>query len=154
MLLLQRRQLHPHHALHLQQLKPTYTHDKRTRTNAHPCVWCRHTHRSECPCMEGDMHGDEQRLCTQICWPMGPLPLDVRHARRDCPRALSDGLILVHHTQLASGSNPHPQEFQPGLHQAGDSMDVSQVQFFLPAPGLFVPYAGLFGLWPRPGFFI
>jgi hypothetical protein len=154
MLLLQRRQLHPHHALHLQQLKPTYTHDKRTRTNAHPCVWCRHTHRSECPCMEGDMMEMSKDYARRFvgqwvhCHSMYGMHVGIVH------RALSDGLILVHHTQLASGSNPHPQEFQPGLHQAGDSMDVSQVQFFLPAPGLFVPYAGLFGLWPRPGFFI
>lgn len=68
-------------------------------------------------------------------------------------RALHDGFILVHHTQLASGSHATLEDFQPGVHNRKDGLDVEQTQF-LPAPGLFVPYGGLYGLYPRPFFFI
>ncbi|GMA50813.1 hypothetical protein GCM10025857_21700 [Alicyclobacillus contaminans] len=69
-------------------------------------------------------------------------------------RTLHDGIILVHHTQLTHGIHASSDTFQPGVHRAADGVDAAQVQFFLPAPGLFVPYAGLFGIWPRPAFFI
>lgn len=70
-------------------------------------------------------------------------------------RALHDGVIIIHHTSLASGQgategNYKTGEFRPGVNDA----DMTQVQFFLPAPGMFVPYGGLYGLWPRPGFVI
>ncbi|MCL6452579.1 MAG: hypothetical protein K6T78_03005 [Alicyclobacillus sp.] len=83
-------------------------------------------------------------------------------------RALHDGIILVHHVQLASTSDAQVDDFQLGLwedqpdhgHTAHASpldihrLDATPAQFLLPAPGLFVPYPGLFGIWPRPAFVI
>lgn len=70
-------------------------------------------------------------------------------------RALHDGFILVHHVQLAGGEQMTPEDIQAEAHNdSQDDGDMTTVQFFLPAPGLFVPYGGLYGLWPRPGFII
>lgn len=70
-------------------------------------------------------------------------------------RALHDGIVLVHHTALASGSAADEGDYEAGVFQQGISPeDYSQAQFFLPAPGMFVPYGGIYGLWPRPGFII
>jgi hypothetical protein len=69
-------------------------------------------------------------------------------------RALHDGIILVHTTQLASHSFNGPHEFTTGTFRPGDNdSDIQNVQFF-PAPGLFVPYPGIYGIWPRVGFVI
>jgi hypothetical protein len=70
-------------------------------------------------------------------------------------RALHDGVIIIHHTSLARGQETIEGDVQTGeFRPSVNDPDMSQVQFFLPAPGLFVPYGGLYGLWPRPGFVI
>lgn len=70
-------------------------------------------------------------------------------------RALHDGIILIHQTALMSGRPLDDADVSTGVYRAEENgADITTVQFFIPAPGLFVPYGGLFGLWPRPGFFI
>ncbi|MDQ0188845.1 hypothetical protein JI721_12390 [Alicyclobacillus cycloheptanicus] len=66
-------------------------------------------------------------------------------------RALRDGIILVQHIQLADGAPCDANSFEPGVYAAGDDRDIQPAQF-LAAPGLFIPYRGLFGLWPVPFF--
>lgn len=62
-------------------------------------------------------------------------------------RALRDGIILVNHVQLASGQTPAADDIQTGLYANGDSLNLEPVFGW---PGMFIPYGGLFGLWPRP----
>jgi hypothetical protein len=69
-------------------------------------------------------------------------------------RALHDGIILVHYTTLTSGEPSLVSDFQPGVHSSRDSRDITPAQFPFLGPGLFIPYGGLFGLWPFPGFII
>jgi hypothetical protein len=66
-------------------------------------------------------------------------------------RVLRDGLILIHHVALTSGQAIDREDFQPGNYQSDDP-EFTQVQFFLPAPGLFIPYGGLYGLSPLSPF--
>ncbi len=69
-------------------------------------------------------------------------------------RALHDGIIIVHTAQLTGYSDEANDEFTNGAFRPGeDNSDMQTVQFF-PAPGLFVPYPGIFGIWPRVGFVI
>lgn len=65
-------------------------------------------------------------------------------------RALRDGIILVHHNPLASGNKLDKGDVQLGVLKEGTDLDIAQVQFMLPFPGMFVPYGGLYGLYPRP----
>lgn len=65
-----------------------------------------------------------------------------------------DGIILIHHTQLASGSEQLKDTVVAEADPGNGLDDTRLAQFFLPAPGLFVPFGGMYGLWPRPGFFI
>jgi hypothetical protein len=69
-------------------------------------------------------------------------------------RALHDGIILVHTAQLAAHNLDELQSMKAEPYTPSEnSLDMQTVQFF-PAPGLFVPYRGIYGIWPRVGFFI
>ncbi len=67
-------------------------------------------------------------------------------------RALRDGIILVNHMQLTTGEAQSSDDVKFGLFKRGNTpdVDVEQVQFVLPFPGMFVPYGGLFAVYPRP----
>lgn len=67
-------------------------------------------------------------------------------------RALRDGIILVNHMQLMKGEAQTSDDVKFGVFQSGNTpdLDIEQVQFVLPFPGMFVPYGGLYGLYPRP----
>lgn len=65
-------------------------------------------------------------------------------------RALRDGIILVHHTQLSDGTKFNEDDFKHGVFESGSDEEFCEAQFFLPFPGMFVPYGGMFGLYPRP----
>ncbi|WAH42127.1 hypothetical protein NZD89_00990 [Alicyclobacillus fastidiosus] len=66
-------------------------------------------------------------------------------------RAMREGLVLVHHTQLADGQPMAKEDIEMGIYQSDTPNEFQQVQFFpIPAPGLFLPYGGLYGVWPRP----
>lgn len=70
-------------------------------------------------------------------------------------RVLHDGIVLIQVTQLASGTRDADRNVQPGVYRSGvDETDYRQTQFLVPPPGLFLPYGGLYGIWPRPGFII
>jgi hypothetical protein len=66
-------------------------------------------------------------------------------------RATRDGIILMHHMQLAAAQGADAPDPAWGLYEgaAGDS-DVTPAQFFWPGPGLFLPYGGLFFVRPFP----
>ncbi|WAH35434.1 hypothetical protein [Alicyclobacillus dauci] len=64
-------------------------------------------------------------------------------------RAMRDGFILVHHTRLADGRPMVDTDLDMGIYGPTDTSDIVQTQF-LPAPGLFIPYGGVYGIWPRP----
>jgi hypothetical protein len=64
-------------------------------------------------------------------------------------RALRDGFILVHHTQVASGADMDDSDIQIGIDHIDGRTDIVHTQF-LPYPGLFIPYGGLFGIRPIP----
>ncbi len=70
-------------------------------------------------------------------------------------RVLHDGIILVHTVHLANHDGEHDvNSFESGIFEPGsDRLDVDTVQFF-PAPGLFVPYGGIYRIWPGFGFVI
>ncbi len=70
-------------------------------------------------------------------------------------RVLHDGIILVHTVQLASHEeDDHEHSFEGGVFKPEqEDLDVDTVQFF-PAPGMFVPFGGIYGIWPGFGFVI
>lgn len=69
-------------------------------------------------------------------------------------RALRDGIILVHHVQLAGGESATKGEFEAEAYHSSDGPDYAPTQFLFPGPGMFIPYGGIYGLWPRPGLWI
>ncbi|MCF8563258.1 hypothetical protein LLE49_00675 [Alicyclobacillus tolerans] len=68
-------------------------------------------------------------------------------------KVMHDGIILTHCTGLAQGQQTDGSEFEAGVYNDSDGPDVQHVQFF-GGPGMFIPYGGMFGLWPAPGFII
>lgn len=69
-------------------------------------------------------------------------------------RALHDGIVLIHPMALASGSPLEEGQIRAEADAPLAAEDVRQAQFFLPYPGMFIPYGGIFGLWPRPAIII
>jgi hypothetical protein len=68
-------------------------------------------------------------------------------------KALRRGIIIVNATQLASANQSTPDvsigTYQPNV----DELDLQHVQFF-PGFGMFLPYPAIYGIVPRPFFFI
>ncbi|MCL6517964.1 hypothetical protein [Alicyclobacillus sp.] len=69
-------------------------------------------------------------------------------------RALHDGIVLIHPVALAAGSERAQEEIRAEAETLTPEQDVRQAQFILPFPGMFIPYGGIFGIWPRPAIII
>jgi hypothetical protein len=68
-------------------------------------------------------------------------------------KALRRGIIIVNATQLAS-ANQSSTDASIGTYRPNeDELDIQHVQFF-PGFGMFLPYPAIYGIVPRPFFFI
>lgn len=70
-------------------------------------------------------------------------------------KAMKSGIILIHHTQLASGEQHQNNDFALGTFDPSENNEAFEnVRLMMPYPGLYVPYAGMYGMWPGMGFIL
>jgi len=72
-------------------------------------------------------------------------------------KVTKSGVILIHHTQLASGAEHQIRDFAQGTYdpaQRDEDFEAVRLMMPMPYPGMYIPYAGMFGMWPGVGFVI